>query len=242
MPSEKGKVFARVRSGKVEAYAVMSGEGSFRQEFLAEVDGGEAVFPALDEFEQVETLIYALEDAELEILQFESVSAENLRELMEKWFGELINLSWLSLLADKGDDTLITWREGTTFDGCEDFQSLLERFAEHEGIFSMLLGVRFQSEDKKFSQRVEVRARNQRRLVDNAISNLFGEETSTSGEGISRNERLEEATFIVCRVANALNMPTDNIKIAPELTRKFDQVRLLRRLIQKGNMQMRLTL
>lgn len=234
-----GKFFARVMSGKVEAYAVMSGEGSFRQEFLAEVDGG-AVFPALDEFEQVETLIYALEDAELEILQFESVSAENLRGLMEKWFAELIKLSWLELLADKGDDTLITWREGTIFDGCEDFENLLEKFAEHEGIFSMLLGVRFQSEDKKFSQRVEVRARNQRRLVDNAISNLFGEETSTSGEGISRNERLEEATFIVCRVANALNMPTDNIKIAPELTRKFDQVRLLRRLIQKGNMQMRL--
>ena len=78
---EGGKVFARVKSGKVEAYAVMSGEGSFRQEFLAEVDGG-AIFPALDEFEQVETLIYALEDAELEILEFEAVTAENLRGLM----------------------------------------------------------------------------------------------------------------------------------------------------------------
>ena len=235
-----GKGFAKISGGKVEAYAVMSGEGSFRQEFLAELNQGEAIFPALDEFEQVDTLIYALEDSELEILQFESVSPTELRGLMERWFAELIKLSWLELLADKGDDTLTAWRDGTVFNGCEDFPSLLERFGVHEGIFSMLLGVRFQSEDKKFSRRVEVRARNQRRLVDNAISNLFGEETTTFSESVSQNEKLEEATFIVSRAATALNMPTDNIKIAPELTRKLDQVRLLRRLIQKGNMQMRL--
>ena len=34
-------------------------------------------------------------------------------------------------------------------------------------------------------------------------------------------------------------MPIDNISIAPELTDKLDQIGLLRRLMQKGNMQMR---
>lgn len=231
---------AKITSGKIEVYAIMSGEGSYRQEFLAEFEKNCAAFPAFDEFGQVETIIYAVENSELEILQFEEVSLEELKIFMQKWFAALIKLNWLEILAAKGDDTLITWREKDFFSECENLQSLTEKFRENEGIFSMLLGVRFQSEDKKFSQRVDVRERNQRRIVDDAISHLFGEETTNFSETLSRNEKLEEATFIIRRVANALNMPTENIKIAPELTRKLDQVRLLRRLIQKGNMQMRL--
>ena len=42
------------------------------------------------------------------------------------------------------------------------------------------------------------------------------------------------------RVAKYFNQPTDDIRIAPELTKKLDQIRILRRLMQKGNMQMRL--
>ena len=181
-----------------------------------------------------------MEDSEIEILQFDKIPAPELRNLMTDWLAGLVKLSWLELLADKGDDTLIAWRERKVFDGGEDLQTLLEKFQAAEGIFSMLLGVRFQAEDKKFSQRVEVRARNQRRIVDDAISNLFGEETANFSETLSRDKKIEEATFIVHKIASALKMPTDDIKIAPELTKKLDQVRLLRRLIQKGNMQMRL--
>ena len=237
---ESGKGFALLKSGKIEVYAIMRGEGSFRQEFLTELSEGEAAFPALDEFEQIETIVYAVEDSEIEILQFENISAAELQNLMTNWLADLIKLSWLELLADKGDDTLIKWREKKVFDGDEDLQNLMKKFQDNEGIFSMLLGVRFQSEDKKFSQRVEVRAKNQRRMVDNAISNLFGEETLLLSETLSRDKKLEEATFIVHRIATALKMPTEDIKIAPELTRKLDQIRLLRRLLQKGNMQMRL--
>ena len=35
-------------------------------------------------------------------------------------------------------------------------------------------------------------------------------------------------------------MPIEKIDIAPELTKKLDQVGLIRRLVQKGGMQMRL--
>ncbi len=234
---EDGARLARVESGKIEVYAVTRAEGSFRQQFLVALTAGEAAFPSLDEFEQTETQIYATEDSTIKILTFDEVEHDELKVLMRKWFAELLKLSWVSLLADKGDDTLIKWREENFLDDAED---LLEAFSENEGIFSMLLGVRFQAEDKKFSRRVEVRARNQRRIVDDAISSLFGEETSNYSETISRDVKIEEATFIVHRVARYLNMPTDNISIAAELTRKFDQIRLLRRLVQKGNMQMRL--
>ena len=75
LESEKG--FALLKHGNIEVYAVMRGEGSFRQEFLTELAEGEAAFPALDEFEQIETIIYAVEDSEIEILQFENIPAPN---------------------------------------------------------------------------------------------------------------------------------------------------------------------
>ena len=234
---EDGERFAFVESGKVEVYAVTRAEGSFRQQFLAELNAGGVAFPSLDEFGQTETQIHAVEDSRIQIFTFNEVAPENLKIFMREWFAELIKLPWLSLLADKGDDTLIKWREKNFLD---DAENLTETFAENEGIFSMLLGVRFASEDKKFSRRVEVRERNQRRIVDDAISNLFGEEHTNYSETLSRNVKIEEATFIVHRVAKYFNQSTDDIRIAPELTKKLDQIRILRRLMQKGNMQMRL--
>ena len=234
---EDGARLALIESGKVEVYLVTSEAGSFRQQFLVELEAGAAAFPSLDEFEETETLIYAAEDSKIKILTFDEVPTDELRIFMRRWFAELIKLPWLRLLADKGDDILITWLDGTVLEGAED---LTEAFRANEEIFSMLLGVRFRAEDKRFSDRVEVRARNQRRLLDNSISNLLGEETTTYSETTERTMRLEEASFIVRRTAVALNMPTDNIKLDPELVRRLDQIRLIRRLVQKGNMQMRL--
>lgn len=234
---EDGERLALIESGKVEVYAVTRSEGSFRQQFLVELTAGEAAFPSLDEFEQTETLIYAAEDTQIKILTFDEVAPDALKNFMRNWFAELIKLPWLRLLADKGDDTLITWLNGSVLEGADD---LTEAFRENEEIFSMLLGVRFQAEDKRFAQRVEVRSRNQRRLLDNSIANLLGEEATQYSETTERAERLEEASFIVQRAAVALKMPTDNIKLDAEIVRKLDQIRLIRRLVQKGNMQMRL--
>ena len=233
-----GEHLALVEAGKIEVYAITRAEGSFRQQFLVELAAGGAAFPSLDEFRQTETLIYATDDARIKILTFDEVPEAELKIFMQRWFAELIKLPWLRLLADKGDDMLTMWANGTVLDGADD---LIDAFHDHAGIFSMLLGVRFQSEDKRFSRRVEVRARNQRRLLDSAIGNLVGDDDSAAySETTERTERLEEATFIVRRAAVALKMPTDNIKLDPELVRKLDQIRLIRRLVQKGNMQMRL--
>ena len=156
---------------------------------------------------------------------------------MQKWFGELIKISLLELLAEKGDDILIKWREKIFLD---DAQNLLKIFRENEGILSMLIGVRFGAEDKKFLKRVQRRERNQKHLVDDAISNLFGEKKINLSETLSENEKIEDITSVVIRVAKFFDMPTENIKISHEMTKKLDQLRILRRLIQKGNMQMRL--
>ena len=240
---DSAESLAMVRSGKIEVYAVTRDKGSFRQQFLAEISAGGAVFPALDEFETVDTLIYAEEDAEVEMLPFDAINIYELQKLMREWFAALSKLNWMTLLADKGDDQVIAWRDGTVLNGTENsLDDLLTEFRDNEEIFSMLLGMQFNADDRRFTRRVAMRARNQRRIVDNSVANLLGEESTPFSEGIvdSRADKIEDVAFIVRTVAFALKMPVDSIKLAPELARKLDQIRLIRRLMQKGNMQMRL--
>ena len=53
--------FLLLTKGKVEVYAVTRSKEDFRQEYLMTLAPGEAVFPAWDEFESVDILIYNVE-------------------------------------------------------------------------------------------------------------------------------------------------------------------------------------
>ena len=232
--------FAFVTQGKLETYAVTQRKNSFRQIFLMTLESGSAAYPSMDEFGQIDIMLYAIEDSEIEIVEFETASAKDNCLLMKRWFSELIKLSWLRLLADKGDDVLQRWVDNSVLaDKENDLESLLEEFEENQSVFAMLLGIRFQAEDKKLSKRLAVRSRHQKNLIDLAIGNLLGKEIKKYEE-IDEANQLEETAFIVSTVAKALGMTTDNINIAPEIVKKLDQIGLIRRLVQKGNMQMRL--
>lgn len=113
-------------------------------------------------------------------------------------------------------------------------------FEENARIMAMLLGVRLRSEDVQFTKSRYVREKNKRLLLDETISELLDENVTIHEEQGSRHTQLNEAAFIVRHVARALSMPIEKIEIAPELTKKLDQVGVIRRLIQKGGMQMRL--
>ena len=216
--------FAVITRGKLEVYAV----GESRRDFLIEVDTGGAVFPSLDDFEEIEIEVYAVEDSELEFFNFNEVAEENLRELMLNWFSALVKVEWIELLLLKGDDTLLTWQERTLFDNLP----LLETFQDNQGILSMLLGTRLKAADKRFERRLKLRNTNENLLVETGISNLIGEQfTAPVSAG-----KVEEVTFIVRQVAKALNMPQENINISAELSRKLTKQKLMERLIEKGGM------
>ncbi|MBQ9486453.1 MAG: hypothetical protein IJU91_01435, partial [Selenomonadaceae bacterium] len=51
--------FIKVISGKIEVYFVNKDAENFRQMFVMNRQAGEFIFPALDDFHAVETLIYA---------------------------------------------------------------------------------------------------------------------------------------------------------------------------------------
>ena len=245
---KRNYVFAAILQGNCELYASFKGSKSYRQLFLTEFSAGTVVFPTDDQFGMTEFFVYAKTETVLELYLSDSTEAidafgmEGLRQAMKHWFASLIEISWLKFLADRGDDMLMLWSQEDFLTAESDIPSLQQTFSKHQEILSMLIGMRFRAEEKQAEKKLEVRQKQHSQLLDSAADNLIGTDDiireSTADAAV--DVRLDEAAYIVRRVAAALNMKTDSIQIAAELTRKLDQLGLLHRLVQKGGMQMRL--
>ena len=236
--------FWQVLSGCIEVYATTQKgtENYFHQCYLAERKPGSAIFPALDEFDEVSIQAYAVEDAEIIFITWQESEPDTLRKLMEEWFHSLVQIPWLRLLADTGDDTLQQWKKKGMLEGAQTREQLHKEFLKHEGILSLLAGVRFGSQDKRLTRQLRIREKSKAMLVENGIRGLLGEEPLYDGgsEDNQHSALLKVATFAVRQVAAALSMPTEPIRLEEESCHNLDEVSLLRRLMQKGNMQMRL--
>jgi len=231
--------FVLLTSGRVEAYAVACGKESFRQEYLMELKAGEAAFSSMDEFGAVEIVLYALTDAELEELSGPASGQEHIL-LIHRWLMGLLTVPWLRLLADRGDDLLTAWQRETFLQDATSSDEFWEEFQRNMRIFSALCAARFQSEDIKNSRRIQVRKKRQQRRIENTIALLLGEQEEIPDTGENQNEQLDEVTFLARSIAQALSMPTKNMQLQPLMAKRLDQQGMFRRLIQKGNMQMRL--
>ena len=241
---EDDKGFWQVLSGCIEVYATTQkgSEISFHQCYLVEKKPGDAIFPALDEFGEVRMQVYAVEDAEMAFITWQELTPDKLRPLMEAWFSSLVQIPWIRLLADKGDDILQRWQKKDLLKGAQTSEQLHEEFLTYEGILAMLAGVRFGAQDKRLARQIRLREKAKTLLVENGIRGLLGEETLyIGGSEINQHDALlKQAAFAVRQVAAALAMPHENIGLDEETCRKLDEAALLRRLMQKGNMQMRL--
>ena len=122
LPEENS--FVQVTAGKVEVYAVTHQKEDFRQMYLMELNAGAAAFPSFDDFEKIKIEVHALTDSELKTVSADEIAPAELAKLMRSWFKNLIALSWLRLLANKGDDTLETWINDSVIDDDLDNQSL----------------------------------------------------------------------------------------------------------------------
>ncbi|MBE6105651.1 NHLP bacteriocin export ABC transporter permease/ATPase subunit [Anaerovibrio lipolyticus] len=230
-----------LQRGVIEVYAVTAGQESYRQEYLFALKAGQAVFPAFDEFEEIDILIYALEDCQLQVEKLANSSKENLYPQMQEWFKQLSCIRWVKSLADLGDNSLD--QNGMMLD--EDIAScseLLKCFEEKQRIFSMLQGIRFLSADKRLERRQNIIRHQKERLVNDAIDNLLGEEEIFYEERNTeqRTKNLEEASFIIHLVQKSLRMGQSDISIPPESVKKLDSIGLIRRVAQKANVQLRL--
>ncbi|MBQ1462506.1 MAG: NHLP bacteriocin export ABC transporter permease/ATPase subunit [Selenomonas sp.] len=96
------------------------------------------------------------------------------------------------------------------------------------------------AEEARFAKRLKARERNKKLLLDRAMENLLGSEFPKVGQETADVSKLDATTFVVSTIAKALDMPTENIGLLPRIADKLDQLGLIRRLVQKANMQMRL--
>lgn len=237
LPEENS--FVQVTAGKVEVYAVTHQKENFRQMYLMELNADAAAFPSFDDFEKIEIEVHALTDSELKTVSANEIAPAKLAKFMRSWFKNLIALHWLRLLADKGDDTLETWIDGSVIGDELDNQSLWETFIDNESIFSMMLGVRFQAEDVKVANRITRRLKQKNRLVENTLSILLGKDTVPAEEGSSGNDKFEEVAFVIRCAVKALHMPSRSANLAPEMVRKLDKFGIMHRLAQKSGMGLR---
>ncbi|WP_051598508.1 NHLP bacteriocin export ABC transporter permease/ATPase subunit [Selenomonas ruminantium] len=235
--------FLMLASGQVEVYAVTQDKDEFRQSYLLTLEAGKAIFPAMDEFEEIDVLIYAVKDSVLEEKSFLDMDPHELHPLMQEWFKALGELPWLKRLAALGDDMLSLWGSRKLFaDSLGSSHELLEAFRKHQRIFSMLRGMRFLSADRRLARRQKIIARQKKWLINDAIGNLLGEdeilyeESSTEQAG----KAVDETSFILKLAMKALSMPEADINISAEIAKKLDSLALLRRLAQKANIQLRL--
>lgn len=236
--------FLLLVSGRAEAYAVTREGKTYRQLFLAELSAKAAAYPAMDEFNQMDVLICALEDLEYEELPLtgeDALPPEEQKRLMRAWFKGLGHLPWVQFLAAQGDEIVQHWAKDSVFrDVPEDNEALLERFRQHEEILSFLLDAKFVSEDRRLKKRMALRDRKKKQLVDEAVGNLMNEESPQRANEEAESESFSDVVFAVRQAGHALSLPDANLSLRPEIARKLDQVALLRRLAQKGNMQIRL--
>ena len=76
--------FLMLASGQVEVYAVTQDKDEFRQSYLLTLEAGKAIFPAMDEFEEIDVLIYAVKDSVLEEKSFLDMDPHELQPLMQE--------------------------------------------------------------------------------------------------------------------------------------------------------------
>lgn len=235
--------FLQIAEGKVEVYAVTREGRDFRQAYLLTLENGAAIFPAMDEFEEIDILLYAVTDSVLWERSFYDAAPQELKPLMQTWFKRLGKISWLKRLAALGDDMLSLWGQGTVLQG--DFATvseLLEAFIQHQRIFAMLQGMRFLSADKRLSRRQKIIKRQKKWLVNDAISTLLGEEKVLYEENSTEQggRAVDETAFILKLAMKALSLPETDMSLSVDIAKKMDSLTLLRRLAQKANIELRL--
>lgn len=243
----EGKAAVRIVSGQTEVYAVSCREVSYCQVFLLSPEAGRMVFAPLDEFDRVGFFLYAVEDTVVEIWSMEELMAlpaerqVQIRQDMHAWFGKLIQLSEFKFLADSGDDMLSQWRQDDFLLDAGSFTDVWQSFREHEQILSMLLGARFHAGEKNASAKLEVQHKQRQKFLNGAVNLLMTADDAESAEFYTLDDkRLDEVTYIVRRIGQALRMPVRDLHLPPEITKKLDPLGLVRRLMQKGGMRMRL--
>lgn len=231
--------FAIILSGAAEVYAVSSDKSKFRQTFLMNLKEGEAAFPAISEFNEIDTEIYALSDLAFKENAFEDINPKILQNLMLDWFEKLVKIPKFALQADMNDDVLRSWQKREVFK--TDFLSseIINVFKYNQEIFSMLIGVWFNVLDITSKNRCEMRLRQMQRLEASSVDAILNQSRPYYEESGDEKELKTNMSFVLRLVGKALHLPNTEINLSQNTIKKLDNVSLLKRMAEKENIALR---
>lgn len=225
-----------IRSGRCELY--VADEVTGRQVFLLELRAGDPVFTA--DKSGITIFLYAMEECSLVMLNPGDCDAHTWGQLLSGWSKRLIEVAFISKEVLKGYEALADWEKLQQQLGSMDYGELVTFCQEKQQLFGDQLRRYFDGMEEEKNQRIGRLKEHRQKLVDASINNLLDRDIlDTSGDD-GAGKQQEQVAFIVKMAAKALHMPTDNITINPELAARLDQPGLIKRLVQKGNMTMRL--
>ncbi len=223
-----------IKSGKCELYVNNLKEK--KSIFLMDLSANEAAF-ALDN-KDLDMVIFAVEECEVCTASSDTLSEKELAEALQKWYHRLAEVPFFAqkITASTG---MKAYLEGTLDKiSSMNYEALCEFWGKNQRFLGRELKKYFARQAKVKAQRVEGSKAYHQRLMDASINSLLQDELIDPKQ--TENEAQEKIAYVVRRIAQALEMPTDNIAMSSRLARRFDQTGLIQRLVQKGNMSMRL--
>ena len=223
-----------VESGCCELYAEDAGTG--RQLFLMELRAGEPVFPINDE--KISIYVYAVEESSLCPANPTDYDEQELGHLLSHWYRKLFDISFISREALKSREALTYWEGMQEKISSMKYEELLYLWQEKQKVLAGRLRRHFDFIQQSKEAMADKSADYSQLLVDASINNLLQKEAVERKDEDGKQQ--ERAAFTIRVVAKALGMPLENIHLSPELAGKLDQLGLIKRLVQKGNMTMRL--
>lgn len=224
----------RVQSGFCELYAEDARTG--RQLFLMELRAGEPVFLINDD--RISIYVYAVEESSLCPANPTDYNEQELGHLLSHWYRKLFDISFISREALKSREALAYWEGMQEKISSMKYEELLRLWQDRQKVLAGRLRRHFDLLQHDKEARLDKAADYRQQLVDMSINNLLQKEVVERKE--EEGKQQERAAFVIRMVAKALGMPLENIHISPELAGKLDQLGLIKRLMQKGNMTMRL--
>ena len=231
-------------SGKLELIGIKSGRCELyvnhlkekKSIFLMELSADEAAF-ALDS-KDLDMVIFALEECEVCTAKPETLDEKELAKALQTWYRRLADLPFFSQKITANTGIKAYLEETLDRISSMDYEELCSFWSKNQRVLARGLKKRFQDQASIKSSRVQGSEAYHQKLMDASINSLLQDELIDPKQ--SENQAQERIAYVVRRVAQGLDMPTENISMSTRLARRFDQTGLIQRLVQKGNMSMRL--
>ncbi len=224
-----------VESGYCELYVEDKKTGG--QVFLMELHTNDAIFPIKDD--NLVSFVYVIEASQIRSVQAGDYTEDKFGPYLKGWHQKLLEVPFIKLEVLRNRKYMDYWESVRQQLHTMSQEELFGFWQKTQQALTQQLRIYFDNRQAVKEDRVSRTEEYHQRLVDASINHLLQKDVLTRREE-EDGRKHEQVAFLVRAIAKSLMMPTENIQLSSELAAKLDQLGLIKRLIQKGNMTMRL--